>query len=70
MLTIDDVASSLVGAAELSPAEDRVLTEVFWRLLRGAPVSISDLCASLHLSPERAEDLLAGLEEKRCLRRQ
>ena len=70
MLTIDDVAATWVGAAELSPAEDLVLNEIFWRLLRGAPVSISDLQASLDLSPESAEEVLAGLEVKRCIRQQ
>jgi hypothetical protein len=69
MPTIDDVAATWVGAAELSPTEELVLTEVFWRLLRGAPVAIADLRDSLDLSPEGAEEVLAGLEAKRCLRR-
>jgi hypothetical protein len=69
MLSIDDVAPTWVDASVLSPKEDQVVIEVFWRLLHGSPVLVDDLCASLGLSRETMEEVVAGLEAKGCLRR-
>jgi hypothetical protein len=70
MLTIHDVAGTWTGAAELSPTEELVLKEAFWRLLGGVPVANADLRDSLDLSPAIVEETLSGLEVRRCLRRQ
>jgi hypothetical protein len=65
MVTIEEVAATWEHAADLSPDEERALTEVFWGLLRGAPVPVS----AVSLSLDAAGDVLARLEGKRCLRR-